>query len=420
MNFRPPLLVTKILPFGPIAAPLGPPPRLAITGSWPSDVTGEGVWRSIATGTTEPSLIATGPSGKRRPDAICLSAGVIIFKTASWTSSSLRRARAQRPRVLRGPDAQELPTPARARLADPVEERELEVRRHRRQGFHVELIQGDRRVLGLEAGAPVGNDVIVGQVHPAYAGQHRADAITGDHGHSDLAARGFEHPAGRERLEAVSREPAVQHHAGVRPVDPAESEIGLSLGVRSQHLGQRRAERIVHDRDLPRQAELELGAGQARRHRVARQIALRQHEIAGTDRVLVDHLTVRRDAQELSPARPAEVFDLRTEAVRRAGPMNGESRVTARGRELVEAIAEAPGGASAERRERGARARVFDARVESREAARLSGAHRRSVGEAGAEVKENVARLDSLGKPAKVAERSTRASTGAVDRAVRV
>jgi len=74
--------------------------------------------------------------------------------------------------------------------------------------------------------------------------------------------------------------------------------------------------------------------------------------------------------------------------------MNGEPHVTARGRELVEAIAEAPGGASAERRERGAGARVFHARV-----------HRGSVGEARTEVKGNLARLDSPGKPAKVAER---------------
>jgi hypothetical protein len=68
------------LPPGPIAAPFGPPPSVATTRTLPSGMTRESVRRSISTSTTEPSLIATGPSGNRRPDAICVSAGVIVFK----------------------------------------------------------------------------------------------------------------------------------------------------------------------------------------------------------------------------------------------------------------------------------------------------------------------------------------------------
>src|SRR3989454_10142490 len=59
-----------------MAAPFGPPPSRATTWIFPSGVTRESVRRSISTRTTEPSGIATGPSGKRRPDAICLYAGV--------------------------------------------------------------------------------------------------------------------------------------------------------------------------------------------------------------------------------------------------------------------------------------------------------------------------------------------------------
>ena len=66
-----------------MAAPLGPPPSVAITCTLPSGVTRERVWRSISTRITEPSSIATGPSGKRRPEAICLSAGAIVFNPAS-------------------------------------------------------------------------------------------------------------------------------------------------------------------------------------------------------------------------------------------------------------------------------------------------------------------------------------------------
>ena len=76
-----------------MAAPFGPPPSVAITWTLPSGVTRESVRRSISTRMTEPSGIATGPSGKRSPEAICLIAGVWVAITNlpwSWTE---RRAR---------------------------------------------------------------------------------------------------------------------------------------------------------------------------------------------------------------------------------------------------------------------------------------------------------------------------------------
>src|SRR2546426_7942135 len=192
-----------------------------------------------------------------------------------------------------------------------------------------------------------------------------------------------------------------------------------------------------------REAELELGAGQARGHRVARQIALREHQIAGTDAalvarraapvaasagaadeqnahagfpqdperlplagaeqgILVVDLTVGRNAQELAPARPPIVLPLWAEPVRRARPADAVLFVAPRRSELVEPVAEAPRRTSAERREGGAGASIFLARVETAEASGPSGAHRGSVGDAGAEVKGNLPRLDSLRKPAKV------------------
>src|SRR2546426_443016 len=165
-----------------MAAPLGPPPSVAITCTLPSGVTRDSARRSISTRITEPSSIATGPSGKRRPEAICLSAGTIVFNSASWAwSRSLLGAWAQGARVLGRPGAQQLATSARGRLARGVEKAELERRGHRWQRLHVEPIQRDRRVIGFETGAPVGHDVVVGQVHAADARQHRADAVARDH-----------------------------------------------------------------------------------------------------------------------------------------------------------------------------------------------------------------------------------------------
>src|SRR5262250_1925508 len=61
-----------------MAAPFGPPPSLATTWILPSGVTRDSVRRSISTRMTDPSRMATGPSGKRSPDAICLMAGVCV------------------------------------------------------------------------------------------------------------------------------------------------------------------------------------------------------------------------------------------------------------------------------------------------------------------------------------------------------
>jgi hypothetical protein len=75
-----------------MAAPLGPPPRFAITRIFPSGVTRESVRRSISTKTIEPSGMATGPSGKRRPEAISLILGVMVAMTrVSWGLARRRR-----------------------------------------------------------------------------------------------------------------------------------------------------------------------------------------------------------------------------------------------------------------------------------------------------------------------------------------
>jgi hypothetical protein len=51
---------------------------VATTRTVPSGVTRDSVRRSISTSTMEPSGIATGPSGKRSPDAISLNAGLMV------------------------------------------------------------------------------------------------------------------------------------------------------------------------------------------------------------------------------------------------------------------------------------------------------------------------------------------------------
>src|SRR5262249_33151840 len=65
-----------------MAAPLGPPPSLAITCCLPSGMTRVSVWRAISTSITEPSGIATGPSGNLSPEVISLC-GVVICTAPS-------------------------------------------------------------------------------------------------------------------------------------------------------------------------------------------------------------------------------------------------------------------------------------------------------------------------------------------------
>src|SRR2546422_794735 len=72
-----------------MAAPFGPPPSVAITRTLPSGVTRERVCRSISTRTTEPSGIATGPSGNRKPDAICVIFGSSIGIVSSSVAAIL-------------------------------------------------------------------------------------------------------------------------------------------------------------------------------------------------------------------------------------------------------------------------------------------------------------------------------------------
>src|SRR5215813_5148086 len=66
-----------------MAAPLGPPPSLAITCCLPSGMTRVSVWRAISTRITEPSGIATGPSGNFRPEVISLC-GVVMAVPPSF------------------------------------------------------------------------------------------------------------------------------------------------------------------------------------------------------------------------------------------------------------------------------------------------------------------------------------------------
>src|SRR5574341_1227731 len=65
-----------------MAAPFGPPPSPASTDTAPLGCTRLNVWRSISTRTTEPSGIATGPSGKRSPCAMTVMAGMALSPLA--------------------------------------------------------------------------------------------------------------------------------------------------------------------------------------------------------------------------------------------------------------------------------------------------------------------------------------------------
>src|SRR5260370_42490196 len=61
-----------------MAAPFGPPPSLAMTCCLPSGMTRVSVWRAISTRITEPSGMATGPSGNFRPEGISLCGDVMV------------------------------------------------------------------------------------------------------------------------------------------------------------------------------------------------------------------------------------------------------------------------------------------------------------------------------------------------------
>ena len=61
-----------------MAAPLGPPPSLAMTCCLPSGMTRVSVSRAISTRITEPSGMATGPSGNFRPEVISLCGVVMV------------------------------------------------------------------------------------------------------------------------------------------------------------------------------------------------------------------------------------------------------------------------------------------------------------------------------------------------------
>src|SRR5512147_388142 len=73
---KPPLLQMYILPSGPRAAPLGPPGICATTSFRPSGYTRVSLLPRISTSTTEPSGIATGPSGNSRSVASTRSSAI--------------------------------------------------------------------------------------------------------------------------------------------------------------------------------------------------------------------------------------------------------------------------------------------------------------------------------------------------------
>src|ERR1700694_362918 len=67
-----------------MAAPLGPPPSLATTCCLPSGMTRVSVSRAISTRITEPSGMATGPSGNFRPEVISLCGVMVALSLFSF------------------------------------------------------------------------------------------------------------------------------------------------------------------------------------------------------------------------------------------------------------------------------------------------------------------------------------------------
>src|SRR5579863_7497909 len=83
------------MPPGPIARPFGPPPGLATVCFFPSGLTRVILPAAISTRMTEPSSIATGPSGNLSPDtisrmAMCVSPS-IAFQQANRPGAGLPR-----------------------------------------------------------------------------------------------------------------------------------------------------------------------------------------------------------------------------------------------------------------------------------------------------------------------------------------
>src|SRR3954449_8980463 len=94
IQLKPPLLQTYILPSGPSAAPLGPPGICATTSLRPSGQTRVSRRPRISTSTTDPSGIATGPSGNSRPVARTRTLDIGIPRLAQRRRISADPARA--------------------------------------------------------------------------------------------------------------------------------------------------------------------------------------------------------------------------------------------------------------------------------------------------------------------------------------
>src|SRR6056297_404110 len=104
-------------PSGPIAAPLGPPGISAIVSVEPSGCTRVRRSANISTRTTDPSGIATGPSGNRSPVATSVSSGAssttVLIGSCCQTPPGSRatdRGRSNRPQTTADADGPTAPS----------------------------------------------------------------------------------------------------------------------------------------------------------------------------------------------------------------------------------------------------------------------------------------------------------------------
>src|SRR5947208_14525676 len=92
----PPLLHTYTAPSGPMAAPLGPPPRSATTSTAPPAETRLSVPRLISTRSTSPLASAIGPSGNCRPPVSSRGSAVVVSVTSSPFGNATARTEQRR------------------------------------------------------------------------------------------------------------------------------------------------------------------------------------------------------------------------------------------------------------------------------------------------------------------------------------
>ena len=177
----------------------------------------------------------------------------------------------------------------------------------------------------LESGPPVGDDVVVAEVHLADPREDRAHAVAGDDRHAREPPVELELAAGRQRLEPVAGQPAVEDDLVVWGWIRRNWKPEACAPRRAIASASGRAEGVVHDRDLARQAQLELGAREAGRHRVAGQVAARQHQVARADRLVLGS----GPPPVAAPARAADEEDLDARPARGSRTSSTRSRAAA-------------------------------------------------------------------------------------------